>query len=132
MNWFKKFMYGRYGLDELSMALLILSVILIFISTFLPNSLRIVGNIVYIPTFIYLFRVFSKNIYKRQQENVKYLRMKNSVVRYIKQKQRIVNDSKTHKYFKCPNCKQKLRVPRGQGKITVTCPKCKTAFKGKS
>jgi hypothetical protein len=132
MNWLKKVMYGRYGGDHLSRALLILSFILIVIAGALPRSLSGLLFIGYIPTFVCIFRIFSRDIYKRQQENYKYLKIKNSVVTGFKQKLNRAKDSKTYKYFTCPDCKQKLRVPRGQGKISVTCPKCKKSFKGKS
>ena len=117
---------------SLSRALLILSFILIIIAGFLPRSLSSLVVIGYIPTVVCIFRIFSKNIFKRKQENHKYLKMENSVTDWSKQKLNRVKDSKTHKYFTCPDCKQKLRVPRGQGKISVTCPKCKKSFKGKS
>ena len=132
MNWFKKIMYGRYGGDDLSKALLVLSFILIVIAGFLPKSLSSLVAIGYIPTLVCIFRIFSRNIFKRRQENYKYLKIKNSVVIWSKQKLNRLKDSKTHKYFTCPDCKQKLRVPRGRGKLTVTCPKCKKSFKGKS
>ena len=132
MNWLKKFMYGRYGGDDLSKALLVLSFILIIMAGFLPRSLSSLVVIGYIPTLACIFRIFSRNIFKRRQENYKYLKIKNSVVIWSKQKLNRVKDSKTHKYFTCPDCKQKLRVPRGQGKISVTCPKCKKLFKAKS
>ena len=79
MNWLKKVMYGRYGGDHLSRALLILSFILIVIAGALPRSLSGLVFIGYIPTFVCIFRIFSKNIYKRQQENYKYLKIENSV-----------------------------------------------------
>lgn len=132
MNWFKKVMYGRYGGDDLSKALIVLSFILIIIAGFLPRSLSSLVAIGYIPTLVCIFRIFSRNIFKRRQENHKYLKIKNSVVIWSKQKLNRAKDSKTHKYFTCPDCKQKLRVPRGKGKISVTCPKCKKTFKGKS
>ena len=132
MNWLKKFMYGRYGADQLSRALIILSFILIIILGFLPSNLSSLVVIGYIPTVICIFRIFSKNIFKRKQENYRYLKWESSVTKWSKQKLNRAKDSKTHKYFTCPDCKQKLRVPRGQGKISVTCPKCKKSFKGKS
>jgi hypothetical protein len=125
-------MYGRYGGDNLSKALLILSFILIIMAGFLPRNLSSLIVIGYIPTAIGIFRIFSKNIFKRKQENYKYIKWENSVIKWGKQKLNRVKDSKTHKYFTCPDCKQKLRVPRGKGKISVTCPKCKKSFKGKS
>ena len=132
MNWLKKFMYGRYGADQLSRALIILSFILIIILGFLPSNLSSLVVIGYIPTVICIFRIFSKNMFKRKQENYRYLKWESSVTKWSKQKLNRAKDSKTHKYFTCPDCKQKLRVPRGQGKISVTCPKCKKSFKGKS
>jgi hypothetical protein len=125
-------MYGRYGGDNLSRALLVLSFILIIIAGFLPRSLSSLVVIGYIPTVLCVFRILSRNIFKRKQENYKYLKIENSVVIWFKQKLNRAKDSKTHKYFTCPDCKQKLRVPRGQGKISVTCPKCKKSFKAKS
>jgi len=125
-------MYGRYGADQLSRALLILSFVLIVIAGLLPRNLSSLTAIGYIPTLVCIFRIFSKNIYKRKQENYKYLTFENSMIKWFKQKLNRAKDSKTHKYFTCPDCKQKLRVPRGHGKISVTCPKCKKSFKGKS
>ena len=132
MDWLRRFMYGRYGGDVLSKDLLVLSFILLIVANFLPKSLAILEVIAYIPMIICIFRIFSRNIYKRQQENYKYLKIRNPAMLWIKQKINRISNLKTHKYFKCPNCKQKLRVPRRQGKISITCPKCKTSFKAKS
>ncbi|MDO5517151.1 MAG: hypothetical protein Q4F66_06315 [Clostridium sp.] len=132
MNWLRKFMYGRYGVDQFSMALAILSLVLIVISGVLPKSLRIISVLAYIPMFFYLYRTLSKNIFKRQQENYKYIAVKNSALSKLTGYKKRLADGKTHKYFTCPNCKQKLRVPRGNGKITITCPKCRNQFKAKS
>lgn len=132
MEWFKKMMYGRYGGDQLSRALLVLSFILLILTNFLPRNLSILVIIAYIPTVICLLRIFSKNIYKRQQENYKYIIIKNRALDWVKYRSNKIKDMKTHKYFVCKNCKQKLRVPRGRGKISITCPKCKNTFKAKS
>ena len=132
MNWLRKFMYGRYGIDQLNKALMVIALVLILIFGFLPRSLYALSFISYIPIVLYIFRTFSRDINKRSQENYKYLKMKNSVISWFKQKTNRIKDSKTHKYFKCPKCSQQLRVPRGQGKISITCPKCKEVFKGKS
>ncbi|WP_297424163.1 hypothetical protein [Clostridium sp.] len=132
MNWLKKFMYGRYGGDNLSRALVIVFLVLVLITNFLPRFLSGLIFVAYIPVVLCVYRIFSRNIYKRQQENYKYLRMRNSIISWINRKLSRTKDLKTHKYFTCPNCKQKLRVPRNQGKISVTCPRCKNSFKGKS
>lgn len=132
MEWLKKFMYGRYGGDNLSRGLLILSFILLILSNILPKSLWFLTIISYIPALICVFRIFSRNIYKRQIENYKYLKIRNKVIAFFKRKSNRLKDLKTHKYFKCSNCNQILRVPRGHGKISITCPKCKNTFKAKS
>ena len=132
MNWFKKFMYGRYGLDQLSIDLAVLSIVIIVLSGLLPRSLSILSIIGYIPMIIYIYRIFSKNIFKRQTENYKYLSKRNKVIAKLKNDKDVIRDFKTYKYFKCSNCGQRLRVPRRQGKISITCPKCKNTFKAKS
>lgn len=132
MEWFRKFMHGRYGGDNLSRALLVLSFILLMLTSILPRSLSILVVIAYIPVFICIFRIFSRNIYRRQMENYKYLKLRNNVINLFRRKSNRLKNLKSHKYFTCPNCKQSLRVPRGQGKISITCPRCKNSFKGKS
>lgn len=132
MEWFKRFMYGRYGADTLARELLVLSFILLIISSLLPKSLWFFVVIAYVPVLICIFRIFSKNRYKRQMENYKYLKIRNKALGHLKLRSKRVKDLRTHKYFTCSNCKQSLRVPRGQGKIFITCPKCKNTFKAKS
>lgn len=132
MNWLRKFMYGRYGVDQFNKALMIISLVLILISGFLPRSMYVLYSISYIPIALYVFRTLSRDINKRSQENYQYLKIKNSTVSWLKQRTDRMKNLKTHKYFKCPKCSQQLRVPRGQGKISITCPKCKEVFKGKS
>lgn len=125
MNWFKKFMAGRYGSDQLSMALLILSVLLLFISGLSPR-LRILTYLSYIPLILCLLRMFSKNIDKRRMENYKFSILVSPVYARIRRISDRLKHYRTHMYFSCPNCRQKLRVPRGKGKIRITCPRCKT------
>jgi hypothetical protein len=132
MDKFKRFMYGRYGGDSLSRALLVLSFILLIITSFLPKKLFWLTLVAYIPAVVCIFRIFSRNTFKRQRENYKYVKVKNHVLYILRSKSARAKDLKTHKYFKCKNCKQTLRVPRRQGKITITCPKCKNSFRGKS
>ncbi len=130
MNWFKKFMQGRYGGDQLSLVLIILSFILSLTGQI--SRLRFISILSYIPLGISIFRIFSKDISKRSMENYKFSILMSPIYKkYINFKNR-VKDSKTHKYFRCPNCKQKLRIPRGKGKIVVTCSKCNHKFNKKS
>ncbi|GEP64432.1 hypothetical protein [Clostridium beijerinckii] len=132
MDRLRRFMFGRYGGDELSKALLILSFILLLIMNFVPKDLRFLTILAYIPVIICMFRIFSRNIYKRRNENYKYLKIKNNIVMWFKNNINRIKTLKNYKYYTCSNCKQKLRVPRGKGKISITCPKCNSSFKGKS
>lgn len=76
MDRLRKFMFGRYGGDELSKALLVLSFILLLVMNFVPKDLRFLAILAYIPAIICMFRIFSRNIYKRRNENYKYLKIK--------------------------------------------------------
>ena len=128
-NWFRqlgqrirtgltRFMAGRYGTDKLNSAILWLGVIVVAIAMFvripLPNLL--LHMLAYVLMFIALFRTFSRNTYKRYQENRKFLMLVDRV------------KDREHRYFECPRCHQPVRVPRGKGKIAITCPKCKEKF----
>lgn len=126
MDKVRKFMYGRNGGDQLSMALLILSIIFTFGGQLL--KLQWVIIIGYIPLGLSLFRVFSKDVSKRRMENYKFAMLLSPVYSRFKSTQKRVKGRKDYKYYKCPNCKQQLRVPKGKGKILVTCSKCKTKF----
>ncbi|SMB80788.1 hypothetical protein SAMN00017405_1992 [Desulfonispora thiosulfatigenes DSM 11270] len=130
MNWLRKFMIGRYGGDQLSIFLVILSVVL----TFIPRITEISALIIisYIPSFIAIYRVFSKDIQKRSMENYKFAIIVSPIYSKLKKTQNRIKDSKTHKYYTCTKCKTTLRVPKGKGKIMVTCPKCKENFTRKT
>lgn len=124
-------MYGRYGVDELSIFLVITSIVVMVIGRIFYKIpfITIISDIIII---LYLFRIFSKNISKRQQENYKYIQLKNRILYRFQKKKSNVIDMKSFKILKCPECGQKLRVPRKKGKITVTCSKCRKEFKAKS
>ncbi len=115
-QWLRNFMAGRYGTDKLNMCLLWVAVALVVISIFLPVGKLVLTFLCYGLMFIALFRTFSRNTYKRYQENRKFLQL----VDRIKDRQ--------HRYFTCPKCRQTVRVPRGKGKIAITCPKCRERF----
>lgn len=127
---FNRFMIGRYGTDDLSKFLMIAAVVLMVINLFARIP---VGNtLVLILIALVYIRMFSKNIQQRYQENLKYLNFCNRIRAFFKKKKNRAADMKTHHIFRCPSCKQKIRVPRGKGKIMITCPKCKTEFQKKS
>ena len=128
-NAIQRFMYGRYGNDQFGFFLLGLSVALSLLASLFDLGLL---NLLAEVAIIYaLFRMFSRNTYKRREENAKFLRKVNPFLKWFRLQQTMRKD-KAHRYFKCPNCSQYLRVPRGKGKITVTCRSCKASFQEKS
>ena len=127
---FARFMYGRNGLDELGKAENIFILILLVIGLF-PRVLPL-----YILTLVLIghlyFRMFSKNLNKRRAENLKYTTMRyQTAIKWNKWKTHL-KQKKDYRFFKCPACAQKVRVPKGHGKIEVTCPKCREKFVRKS
>lgn len=129
MNFFRKLMYGRYGSDQLSFFLLFLYVVLIFISA-LPH-MAWVSWLALAVLLWNLFRMFSRRMDRRRAENARFLVLFGPVIRWFKMRRTIHRD-KDHRYFKCPNCGQYLRVPRGKGKITVNCRNCGASFEERS
>lgn len=134
---FRNFMQGRYGVDQLSNGLVFLFFILILIGMLTNNA--IFTWISLIPMILSYYRMFSKNFSKRYNENRIYTNVMSPVYNlldkikgFFNRKIKRLKTRKEYKYFKCPNCKQELRVPRGRGEITVTCPKCKQSFDRKS
>lgn len=130
---FKKFMYGRYGVDQFGKDMLVVGVSLSFLSMILNwFSIPIVTTVLSVLSttlLIYIiYRTFSKNINKRVMENNKYLGKKVRFLTKIKFNVTRVKDSKDFVYIKCPKCKNYSRVPRGKGKIKITCRVCKTQF----
>ena len=119
---FRRFMTGRYGTDKLNNLLLGLGLATCFLNLFMVDSIFgwILTTASYIFMLLALFRCFSRNTYKRYRENRKYL----LIVERIRDRQ--------HRYFSCPRCRQTVRVPRGKGKIAITCPKCKEKFTKKT
>ena len=116
--WFRRFMAGRYGTDKLNTLFLWIATAGILLSLFLPVgwpnlSVSLLSQVFMI---VAVFRCFSRNTYKRYQENRKFL--------FMIQKLR----DREHKYFSCPKCRQSVRVPKGKGKISITCPKCREKF----
>lgn len=126
MNKIRMFMVGRYGTDQLSMAILILGMILTFIGDLIKSPIMI--NLSYLAFILCAYRILSKNIIARKQENNKFLKLWNPLRNSMQSKFMQLKQRKDYKYFKCPNCNQTMRAPRGKGKIAVTCQKCKTKF----
>ncbi len=123
-------MQGRYGADQMGQMLSAVSMVFLIISLFSRNQawflLAVIG-IVY-----NYFRMFSKNISKRYAENQKYLTMTAGIRRKLASWKSQLAQRKIYHIYRCPGCKQKIRVPRGRGKIEIRCPKCNTRFVKKS
>ncbi len=115
---FRRFMQGRYGTDKLNMTILGAGLVLCLINLFIPFPwLSLLLTLIsYILMFWAIFRCFSRNTYKRYRENRRYLLW---LQRF---------KDKTHRYFDCPRCRQQVRVPKGKGKISISCPKCGNKF----
>ena len=113
-----RFMQGRYGLDRLNSVLLWISLGLAVLSMFIgfvPVRL-VLTCFAYVLMGVAIFRALSHNTYKRYRENRWFLMQLDRI------------KDRDHKYFACPKCHQSVRVPKGKGKIAITCPKCKEKF----
>lgn len=128
-NALARFMYGRYGSDQLNVFLLVLYLVLYFISWLTRLSVFYILSLAVIA--VCLYRMLSRNYTRRRAENAKFMRFAGPVLRWFRLRRTIRRD-KEHVYFKCPSCGQQLRVPRGKGKITVTCRNCGAVFQEKS
>lgn len=128
-----KFMYGRYGFDQYSRFLSAVALVLLVLQFFVKGTFASILWYAAIALLVYsYFRVFSKNLNKRRAENAKYLGWSTPIVNEMKNKRERFSQRKDYMFFKCPSCKAMLRVPRGKGKIRVTCRKCGTAFERKT
>lgn len=124
-----RFMMGRYGMDQLNIAMMVLYLILYVV--FLFTRLAILDILVLVLLFVTLFRMLSRNLDRRRAENARFLQLVRPICRRIKSC-RIRMQDREHRYFKCPNCGQQMRVPRGKGHITVHCRSCGATFEEKS
>ena len=132
-NFLQRLMYGRYGTDQLNIFLLVLFFLLWVAEAFVRNQLAasILSTLSLILALIVVFRVMSRNYGRRRAENDAFLKVFGPVIHWFKRKRAQARD-KDHVYFKCPTCSQTLRVPRGKGKITITCRNCGTVFQEKT
>ncbi|WP_186567214.1 hypothetical protein [Lawsonibacter celer] len=129
MNMLRRLMYGRYGSDQLSLFLLAVYLLLYLISMVLKWP--ILSWIALVILFWDFYRMMSRRIDKRRAENAKFLQLAGPAIRWFKMRRTIHRD-RDHRYFKCPNCGQYLRVPRGKGKITINCRNCGVSFEERS
>lgn len=121
-RWLRRFMEGRYGNDRLNMAILVTGLVLCLLHLFIPNLIvkMVTWLLSYVLMILAVIRCLSRNTYRRYQENRKFLQL---VHRFT---------DRQHRYYDCPKCRQPVRVPRGKGKIAISCPKCGEKFIRKS
>ncbi len=131
-----RFFWGRYGVDPLGYGIIIFSMAFSLASSLTKEASDIASYILWLLSYALLgwaiFRMLSRNISARRHENDKFTRVWKPVKKWFKLQYNRMKDIKTHRYFSCPNCKNNLRVPKGRGTITITCPVCKTKFDRKS
>lgn len=127
---FQQFMTGRYGTDQFGRFLLIAAIVCMVISMLFRNSLWNAAAVILI--ILCYYRMLSRNHSRRYAENMQYLKYSGRVTGFFKAKKRYLSQLKDFHIYKCPSCKQKIRIPRGKGKISITCPKCRTEFIKKS
>ena len=128
-QWLTRFMTGRYGEDQFNVFLMVLYVSLYVI--FLFTRLVFLELLAVSLVFFSLFRALSRNLPRRRAENARFLQIVRPLIRRFSAFRARAKD-KEHRYFKCPNCGQQMRVPRGKGRITVHCRSCGATFEEKS
>ena len=125
-----RFMSGRYGVDQLGHEMVICALVMTVIGAL--TRFHLISLMADALLLLALFRMLSKNRYKRQHENQVYLqktyKMRQSMTEWMNR----VKNSKKYRYFTCPQCKKRLRVPRGVGSITITCKGCGNKFDKKA
>lgn len=131
------FMQGRYGTDQLSRFLSLVVIVLIVLDMIANAFLafpgvqlfvRFSGIIYTVLLFIIYFRTFSRNIPRRYAENQKFLAIRDKISSFFGKAGRGGSQRIEYHIYKCPKCGQKIRIPRGKGRIMVRCPKCGTEF----
>ena len=152
---YRRFMVGRYGSDQLSRFLLAVSVIMLILNMIFGSKTPVFYFLVWAVIVYSYYRMFSKNIEKRYNENTRYLQLKEKVLGFFggrkssggyygsnasekrdswqnsggsRPNNPTMRSDKEHRIFRCPGCDQRVRVPRGRGKIEITCPRCSQKF----
>lgn len=124
-NWLQRTMSGRYGPDQLNMAMLILAVVLTIVAS--VTRLGLLNILSYVMLILCFIRMLSRNLTARRRENDKFLKYWWPIRTKLQNR-----FDKNYRFFKCPACRCTLRVPRRKGKIQVTCPKCGERFTKKT
>ena len=126
----QRFMAGRYGNDQLNQFIFIVAIISMVLEIITRQSLFYTLTLVLL--ILAYVRVFSRNINKRYEENMKFLQKKDAILNKFRKQKYYAAQRRNFHIYTCPKCKQKIRIPKGKGKISITCPKCRTSFIKKS
>lgn len=126
----QQFMMGRYGVDQLARFLNLFVIILLVVSMLTRQWVLYLFALA-LMTYSY-FRIFSRNRQRRYAENIKYLQKTAKIRTSFGTFFREMKMRRTHHIYRCPSCRQKIRIPRGKGKVAVRCPKCSVEFIKKS
>ena len=123
-------MVGRYGNDKLNQFMMAVFLGCAVLNLFVRNAYAstVLNSWECLLILLVYIRMFSRNISKRYAENQKYLALENRLRRFFGQKRYLMQQRKEYHIYKCPGCKQKIRIPRGKGKISIRCPKCGEEF----
>lgn len=130
-KWLAKLMVGRYGVDPLTNFLLIVSMVILLVATLLVRNSAVHSVLFTLAVALLVigyYRIFSRKTSKRYEENQKYLRLRNRLTGRLRALRDRLRQSRTHRFFKCPECGVTVRVPKGKGKIKITYPKCRATF----
>ena len=132
-NWLQKVMAGRYGVDEFNRCLNTTALISLVLSVLFKGIFSTIFWFVAILSLIFSYvRMFSRNTYKRRAENNAYLTLRYNMTRKLSGVKQRMEQKKYYRFYKCPKCDITTRVPKGKGKIRITCPKCGESFVRKS
>ena len=124
--------YGAYGSDRLTRALLVLWLIVFIFGAFLPQRMWL-PDVLSVALIIYTYwRLLSRNIPARYRENEAYLHLEEKVRARFPRLRGKMSQTLQYHIYRCPSCAQKIRIPRGKGRIIVRCPKCATEFEKRS
>lgn len=127
----RRFMYGRYGIDQLSLALLAVAMVSSLLAG-LRNS-SFIFNLLYLVAIVLCFyRILSRDCTRRSDENRRFMGQWMRLVGKFRGSKSEMGQRKNYCLFKCPKCGQKLRLPKGKGMVEVTCVKCGTKFQKKT
>lgn len=121
----QRFMWGRYGTDSLNQCLMVSAFACLILSFFGGGIFYFLATVLMVYTY---FRMFSRNVGKRSMENQQFLKQTMKIRGLFAKKKKEWGQRKAFRIYKCPGCGQKIRVPRGKGKIAISCRKCGSEF----